>query len=141
MITIVSMLLSSGAMAQQECGKLFLEISNDTKEQCKLYNMTVIRGVMDQALKREIEPGGSLRLEAEQTFYGPEVELTFDCNGKKTTLHSQQNFCLFHYGKLQANIVAQDPGLVVTHYMIEGSYYNKIPGRVTWVIADEESDG
>lgn len=138
-IVFIHLILSATAFAQQDCGKLFLEVSNDSSEICKLYNMTIIRGVMDQSVNREIAPGESLQLVAEQSFYGPDIELTFDCNGKKATLHSQQNLCLFHYGKLQTNIIVQDPGLTVTHYAIEGSYIHKIPGRVSWVIAEDRS--
>lgn len=135
------------------CGTMFIEILNDTKAECKLVNFDVIHGETSFEYGiSSIQPSNKITSEEttvlyiDQFVYGPEVELTYNCNGKIISLNSQMNRPILWGNIPTATVKQNDAGLIITHRKWRGiciedtrgsDNERQEAGGISWTISDK----
>jgi len=90
-------LISSQALAN--CGKLLVNLTNDTQGECSLVSYKILHGVLNTALPKIINKDDTESLEVEQNhLFGPDIILSYKCDNKLVIIESQQSACRYISG-------------------------------------------
>lgn len=120
------------------CGTIHIQVSNETGTSCKLSHFDIIHGIYEVFPPTQILPGDSKFVDIDQWGFGPSIELTYNCGGKKAVLKSQMNRSIFWGKTPSASILEQDESLAITHNEVSGSCFFLLPGVVNWVISKND---
>ncbi|MHA7840698.1 MAG: hypothetical protein ACX932_02420 [Gammaproteobacteria bacterium] len=137
--TNVQAALADSSAHENGCSILHVQIANDMKSQqsCRLISTNIIHGNMDSSPPQSIIDGNSSRFDMVETFYGPEIELTYNCNDKQITFKTQQGYCMMFKGgagAITTEIKHRDLGINAKPIVHKGSWLWSRPGQVTWSI-------
>lgn len=120
------------------CSTLHIQIANDTPTSCRLIDRKVIHGNMETSPPEAILSGDSSRFDMVETLKGPEVDLTYRCNGKTITFKTQQNYCSIFTlgaGSIHTEVLSHDSGIHAKANSDMGSYIWSRPGQVSWTLS------
>ena len=135
---LMSVNLVAKAEVAGSCGTIHIQVSNETGTSCKLSHFDIVHGIYEVFPPTQILAGDSKFVDIDQWGYGPNIELTYDCGGKKVILKSQMNRSIFWGKTPSASILEQDRSLSVTHNEVSGSCFFLLPGVVNWVISKND---
>ncbi len=110
-------------------------IENDTDSICKLESRDLKHGILVTYPPIRIHPSelGVFRM-TDSGFRGPEIELFYNCGGKKINITSQENMWIIWAGSVSAKIDYADPGITATYQLESGSALWNQAGVIRWVI-------
>lgn len=118
---------------ENECGRLNIQIGNATKKPCRLSVYKVKHGKMLLAPPAVILPGYTERFDLKQTYHGPDIQLSYQCDKSAILFNSQQNYCLLKAGQIHAVVISKTPDIRARVTSERGSYYWGKPGLVSWI--------
>ena len=115
---------------------LLVQLVNDTDAVCKLQNYDLRHGILWTAVPQRIAPSLAASFNADDSgYFGPEVELNYDCGGKKVSLNCQEDRWLFWTaGAVHARLDFADPGIIARAETEQGSYFWNQAGHIVWYI-------
>ena len=114
---------------------LLVQIVNDTDAVCKLQSYELRHGILITAVPQRIAPSMDAAFNANDSgYFGPEVELNYDCGGKKISLNCQEDIGYFSAGNVHARLDFADPGIIARVTTQNGSYYWNQAGMINWTI-------
>ncbi len=120
------------------CAYLSVVVTNHTKQKCQLSEQHLTHGNFSySSFPQYIEPGFSSRPTLiQQTVYGPDVRLTYQCGpGKRFTVRAQQNYCMLASGNIRADVL-EELNLHAHPYKQMAGHQGRGHGLVEWIIED-----
>jgi hypothetical protein len=91
----VFFMCAAAQAANTNSGRMHVQISNLTTSSCNLTDQTLSHGTFDSAPPSSIMSGDSKAFDVMQTIMGPDVMLTYSCNGYTTSFEVQQDKSIF----------------------------------------------
>lgn len=137
-LVLSACLLASSQLyaSYDSCAYLSIVIANNGNETCYLTNANLKYGYLDQnsGIPQQVYPNSySQPFEMRQSFFGPEVALTYQCGqDKQITVDSMQNYCLFYGGKISGQAY-NSYRMGAEYTMSEGSFWGR-HGEITWYL-------
>lgn len=139
-VSVIVSLLVTGLVHADElnnCGFLSLAISNNNPSACTLVRKELRHGNMSSGtLVPGLIPAGgtSYPFEIAQTFFGPDLILTYQCGeDREVTFESQQNMCLFVAGNI-TGMVHSAYNMSAAFASENGSYWWSSHGFISWTL-------
>lgn len=131
----LSLSLLTSALYALDCGNLGITIINNTGGTCELKSSIFIYGYYNSNLPRSIPNGATA-----PTFYlqqdsdGIGAEFDYRCDNNKVAIfYSFQSYCGIYAGTIVGQAYTGND-LVAEYRREEGSYWNKLPGQITWTL-------
>lgn len=110
-------------------------IENDTDSICKLESRDLKHGILVTYPPVRIQPNKvEVFRMTDSGFRGPEIELFYNCGGKKINITSQENMWIIWAGGLSAKLEYADPGISGTYQLESGSALWNQAGVIRWRI-------
>lgn len=123
------------ADTHSDCGHFHLQIANLTNVACILTSQKVIHGNLISSPPESIMPNDSKTFDMQQTSFGPEIALSYQCGNENISFTSKQNLCLLEAGNITGTILPPMPVNINASYTaLAGSYFWDKPGSINWKI-------
>lgn len=119
----------------QAFAEVMVYIENDTDNICKLVNKELKHGLLYTYPPVRIAQNdvGIFRM-MDSGFRGPEIELFFNCGGKKINVTCQENLWILWAGAVSAKLEYADPGITGSYQLEAGSALWGQVGVIRWNI-------
>ncbi len=119
----------------QAFAEVMVYVENDTDSICKLENKDLKHGLLYTYPPVRIAQSdvGIFRM-MDSGFRGPEIELFFNCGGKKINVTCQENMWILWAGAVSAKLEYADPGITGIYQLETGSALWGQVGVIRWNI-------
>lgn len=118
----------------QMCRVLTIEVQNHTRDICYLVVNHLYNGVIIGDIQQVLFQGYTKTIQLEQSYYGPNITLVYQCGKKRITLANQQGACFGWAGDAYATVVSADAGIKATSQIQAASKWANTAGQITWDI-------
>jgi hypothetical protein len=143
LLAMSSIIVSTGIFAGTSsggCKYLHVQISNQTSSPCILTDETLNSGYLVTSPPTSILVNDSKRFDIDQTVFGPDIALTYQCGTGVIRFESQQGVCVVYAGAVKGNILEPTTAnITATFTANEGSAYWDKSGSINWVITEKSS--
>lgn len=134
LLTMLGLTCVMGQVYSFSCAYLNIEVINASTNTCKLVNQNLKHGTFDffTAAPTYLPPNAGGQIILSQTFYGPELDLTYSCgDNTEITFTSRQGYCGFSAGDVSGTIVNAQ-GMTADLQTTAGDWWWAQPGTITW---------
>lgn len=114
--------------------KMHVKIDNQTGSYCTLKNTSVVYGVfINSTLPESILNNHSISFEMDQTWYGPDVILTYECGTNRIQFEIQQTTSVVEGHEPSVNIIdaATTHLKLITKDVVPSSLFKDTKSRIT----------
>ncbi len=134
LIAMMGLTCAAGATHAMSCAYLNIILSNTTSNACKLVKEDLKRGsyALFTSAPTYLRADSSWQIVLQQSFYGPNLSLTYSCgDDKEITFNSQQDFCFLAAGDVTAQVL-DSKNMTAMPNTTPGSYLLGQPGSINW---------
>lgn len=130
--------VGNAADSNSGCGHFHIQVANMSGHVCVLSSQRILRGNLISSPPSTIIQNDSKAFDMEQTMYGPEIMLSYQCGNENITFTSKQNLCYFTYGRISGAVLEPMPMDHKVSYMAyAGSWFWDKPGNINWKIEQQ----
>lgn len=134
LVTLLGLTCITGVTHSMSCAYLNIILTNTSKTACKLVKQDLQRGsyALFTSAPTYLYPDASWQIVLQQSFYGPNLTLTYACgDGKEVTFSSQQDFCFLAAGDVNAQVL-DAKNMTAIPSTTPGSWLLAQPGSINW---------
>lgn len=134
LLTMLGLTCAMGQAYSFSCAYLNVEVINATSNTCTLVNQNLKHGAFDffTTAPTYLPPNTGGQIILGQTFYGPELDLTYSCgDDTEITFTSQQGYCGFSAGDV-SGVIVNAKNMTAESQITTGSWWWAQPGTINW---------